>query len=549
MKKLNKCLRGMLPGTSFIRGFLGAIASSLPWLLHIQGGIVQRASTTFLENADGDPVAYTDAGPVLGYGHEAGVLRFSRIPFAAPPIGHLRFLPPHPVAPWTQILDTRQPGPICIQQVTQGNKHYPAGQSEDCLSLAVTTPNLDNAKRPVIVWLHGGGLASGGNHDATYDGANFVSRGDVVFVNVQYRLGALGWLDVSPLGGEDVQQSHRNGQLDVVASLEWVQRNIEQFGGDPNNITLMGESAGAYLTASLLLLPETQPLFHKAILQSGVYDAWEMQADRRELLQRVLIKARATTLRDLQQASPQKLQQIEEDIYWFGRSKGWPAPKPWYGPQGITGDAFAAAARQGKPILHGTLKHEFHLFLLSYGNNNAYGQIVDGFLKSLGLSDFQIEQLVTQIQPSLPERSRPDLLVDLISAIYMHYPHAMLAENYKDAPVYSYLIDWAAPNFPKLGAIHGLDVPLVFGNFESWAWALGDNPPQELSRNMQDAWIAFAKTGNPSQPGIPSWPAYTENNRATLVFSEDTTVVDDPLGWVRELGPVIDGMLRRGDGH
>ncbi|WP_215618750.1 carboxylesterase/lipase family protein [Leptothoe kymatousa] len=522
---------------------LGAIATAFSWVWSPNKQVVKQAPVTFLENAVGQPVAHTTAGDVLGYTHATGVLRFARIPFAAPPIDHLRFLPPQPVAPWQGILDARQPGPICIQRFTATNKKHPAGQSEDCLSLTVTTPKLDQAKRPVIVWLHGGGLANGGNHDATYDGANFVTRGDVVFVNVQYRLGALGWLDVSPLGDEHVKQSKQNGQLDVIAALNWVQRNIAQFGGDPNNVTLMGESAGAYLAASLLLLPEAEPLFHKAILQSGVYDAWEIPADRQELLQRVLTKAKATTLEELQQVSAKTLQTIEQDIYQYGRSKGWPDPMPWYSLQGITSDAFAAAAHQGKPVLHGTLKHEYHLFLLSYGKNNPHGQIVNGFLKILGLNNQQIQQLIEQIQPFSPDRSQQDLRVDLISAIYMHYPHAMFAENYRHAPTYSYLIDWAAPQYPELGAIHALDLPLVFGNFDNWTWALGDTHPEELSHKMQNAWIAFAKTANPNHSDIPSWPTYGQSQRATMVFGETTKVVEDPLSWVRDLGPILDTML------
>ncbi|MEO0867671.1 MAG: carboxylesterase family protein [Cyanobacteria bacterium J06642_11] len=546
MKTLNRFFPKGLPKKLLWGAAAAAIAAGLSWFWSSRTTLIKRAPVNFIDPADthGRPLVRTDLGSVLGYVHQPGVLRFSRIPFAAPPVGTLRFRPPQPALSWDGILDTRKPGPICIQRLTNENKDHPGGQSEDCLSLTISTPSLTE-KRPVIVWLHGGGLANGGNHNSTYDGANFVNRGDVVFVNLQYRVGALGWLDVSPL---DDDKTLPPGQLDVVAGLEWVQRNIEQFGGDPDNITLMGESAGAYLTASLLVLPAAQPLFHKAILQSGVYDVWEIPADRRALLQRVLTQTKATTLDDLQQLSPQVLQKVEEDIHQFSLTKGWPGPMPWYRPRGVTQAALETVAQQGKPILHGTLNNEFHLFLLSYGNSEPYEQLFKGFLKSQGLSSTQLDSLVEQIRPVVSDRNEQDVLVDLISAIYMHYPHSIVSEHYgANAPVYSYLINWTTPNFPELGAMHALDLPLVFGNFENWTWAIGENPPQNLSRNMQDAWIAFAKTGNPNHQAIPPWPTYNSENRSMMVFGENQRetirVVDDPLGWVRELGPRLNGMI------
>lgn len=533
-----------------------AIAGAGVWFYWLQTvKILAFAPAIFLETADNSLVASTDAGRVLGYRLENGVLRYSRIPFAAPPVGALRFQPPQPVLPWSKVLDASKPGPSCIQRATRNSEPSQRQQSEDCLSLTVTTPSLDAANRPVIVWIHGGGLVAGSNGDSTYDGANFAARGDLVFVNVQYRLGSLGWLDVSSLGednvsslGEDnVQQSSVNGQLDVLASLTWVQRNIDQFGGDPNNVTLMGESAGSFLVASLLAMPEAQPLFDRAILQSGVYNVWEIPVDRPGLLQRVLEKANVDSLEGLRQVDARVMQTIETDIYRFVRSQNFPSPMPWYSPRGITRETLERSALNEKPILHGTLSHEYHSLLLSYTGDDPHGQIAQGLLGNLGLDTAQIDRLVAQVKPSLPERSDQDLLVDLASAIHMHYPHTILSEHYgAKAPVYSYVIDWAAPNFPELGAIHGLDLPLVFGNFDAWSWALGDNPPQELSNTMQAAWIAFAKTGNPNHAAIPDWPLYDSEKRATMLFGETVEVVSDPLGWVRDLGPAMDDMSGKG---
>lgn len=528
------------------------LALSLAYLyLFPKGNVIKQATTQWLDETAVDHrlVATTDVGKVLGYRHKTGVLRYVSIPFASPPVGDRRFQPPQPVSPWTGVLDRRKAGPSCIQRVTNADEASQWIQSEDCLSLTITTPNLDNAKRPVIVWIHGGGLAAGGNHHSTYDGTNFVTRGDIVFVNVQYRLGMLGWLDVSSLGGNDVQQSGLNGQLDVLAGLEWVQRNIDQFGGDPNNVTLMGESAGAYLVASLLPMPAAQPLFTKAILQSGVYDVWDIPVDRHGLLEQVLERAHVDSLAGLRQLDAQTIQTLETDIHGFVLSQGFPDPMPWYGPRGLTHGDFKRAALHGKPVLHGTLKHEYHLMVLAYQGDNPHRQLADGYLGNLGLDDTQINTLVNQIKQALPDRSENDLLVDLASAIHMHYPHAIISEHYgSQAPVYTYLIDWISPNFPELGAIHGLSLPLVFGNFKAWSWAVGNTPPFALSNNMQDAWIAFARTGNPSHGNIPEWPVYDHNLRLTMRFGDTCAVVSDPLKWVRELGPTLNRLLSQETG-
>ncbi|MEM7017095.1 MAG: carboxylesterase family protein [Pseudomonadota bacterium] len=528
--------------------FAAAIAAAALYFMFFSGGaIVENMPVTILDEhaVDAKLVAQTDTGKVLGFQHEKGVLQFASIPFAAPPVGQLRFQPPTPRQPWTGVLDAREMGPSCIQEVSFFDTASQREQSEDCLWLTLNTPNLDTKKRPVIVWIHGGGLYAGGNGDPTYDGAIFSSRGDIVFVNLQYRLGVLGWLDVSHLGGDDAKDSSLAGQQDVLAGLAWVQRNIANFGGDPDNITIMGESAGAYLVASLLWLPEAQPLFHKAILQSGVYDVWEMSADRQELTQFVMDSVGAKTLEELRQVDGKSIQQAQAAVTGFATSKGIVDPMPWYGPRGITAEDVKHAADYGKPVLHGTLKDEYHFFTLLMSGDDAHKQLANSILGSLGLDESQISTLVTQTQKALPERKLEDVYVDVITATYMHYPHMILADAQSvNAPVYTYLIDWTAPKRPDLGAFHALDLPIIFGNFEPWSWALGDNPPVKLSNDMQDAWIAFARTGNPTHENIPNWPVYDTEKRHTMRFGDTYQIQEDPLGWVREIGGALDAFVK-----
>jgi len=511
------------------------------------GKIIERMPISILDESvvDKSFVAETQSGDVLGYRHERGVIQFASIPFAAPPIGTLRFQPPTSVAPWEGVLDTREMGPSCIQEVSFLDGASLRDQSEDCLWLTLTTPQIDEEKRPVVVWIHGGALTQGGSGDPTYDGTTFSARGDLVIVNLQYRLGVLGWLDLSELGGEGFKDSKINGQLDVLAGLEWVQRNISNFGGDPENVTIMGESAGGYLVASLLRLPEAQHLFHKAILQSGVYDVWDLPVERQEMTRWVMKAVNATSLEELLQIDGQTIQRAQESATELALSKGLAISMAWFGFRGVTQEDFVRAAGYGKPILHGTLKDEYHLLTLLYEDDEPHKLVAYGHFGNLGLDNAQIDALVARFSHALPDREIKDVYVDITTAAGMHYPHILLSEAYSNrAPVYTYLIDWRTPVYPELGAYHSLDLPIVFGNFTPVGpWDLGDNPPVQLSKDMQDAWIAFARNGNPSHKNIPEWPVHDIENRYTMKFGDTYQVLKDPLAWVRDLGTEIDRII------
>lgn len=511
--------------------------------------LVEIAPSTIISetSADGELVVTTENGKVQGYQHDKGFIRFASIPFAAPPIDELRFQPPQAVEPWSGVLDSREAGPSCLQKTTLLSDD-PAlrYQSEDCLGLVLSTPKLDEKKRPVIVWVHGGGLTVGGANEATTDGANFTARGDVVFVSLQYRLGTLGWLDVAHLGGKEVEHSAFNGQLDVVAGLEWVHNNIERFGGDSNNVTVMGESAGAFLIASLLMRPEADEFYNKLILQSGVIEVWELPVDRRNFSDTLMDEMNLKTLADLQALDLIAMREFESNSYKVASARGFPDPMPWYGHRGITADHIAEAAAKNKPILHGTLQNEYHLFLIGYDGDDKTQQLTDAILGALDIDRGQVSELVERVKPYLPHRSDTDLAVDVVSAIFMHYPHSIVSERYgASVPVYTYLIDYVASEIPEWGAFHALDLPIVFGTLDTWSFAFGDQLPHQLSDDMQDAWIAFARTGNPNHGNIPVWPAYDQRDRSTLVFGDNTHLAKDPLAWVRPLAQVVDSMVEK----
>ncbi len=215
------------------------------------------------------PVINTASGAVQGR-YRRGATLFAGIPYAEAPIGTLRFAPPTPKQPWTGIRDARSFSKAAPQLPGEGlTSRIPVNWNEDCLSLNIVTPATDHTKRPVYVWIHGGAYQHGQGATPWYDGSSFAIRGDIVVVTINYRLGAFGFCHLSPHLGEQFESAGINGFLDQLAAINWVRENIAAFGGDPDQITIGGESAGAFSVCNLLASPEAQGLFHKAIAQSG----------------------------------------------------------------------------------------------------------------------------------------------------------------------------------------------------------------------------------------------------------------------------------------
>ncbi len=236
-----------------------------------------------------DIIANTNGGQIRGLKIKGNVLRFTGIPYAKQPVGALRFKAPVDPEPWIEIKDTTEFGPVSIQPYDEGEAVSKGSQSEDCLLLNIWTQGLDdNKKRPVMVWIHGGGFFTGSTTGPLYNGTFFAERGDVVLVSIQYRLGALGWLYLDELGGKEFRYSKNNGLLDQVAALKWVKNNIKNFGGDSDNITIFGESVGGTSVATLMVTPAAKGLFNKAIVQSGTFHHCRTQKKRGHHYRKVL---------------------------------------------------------------------------------------------------------------------------------------------------------------------------------------------------------------------------------------------------------------------
>jgi len=305
----------------------------------------------------------------------------------------------------------------------------------------------------------------------------------------------------------------------------------------------MGESAGAYCVASLLALPEAEPLFHKAIAQSGFTDPWEMRTPRRESSDLYMKFLDAESLADPRAKTPKEIQDAETRMYQAALDHGLPDSMAFYVMDGLSEADLLRAGRRGKPLLHGTTMHEYHAFLLLLEGSNNHRDLAVSVFGAAGFRSDELDELIPILETVTPERERRDLYIDAATAAFMHYPHARASENYGlGSPTYVYLLDWASPTLPTHGAFHGLDLPLVFGNRGNWAWALGDAFPTTLAENMQDAWIAFARSADPNHPGLPAWPVYNKERRATMRFDEESVVDQDPLPWVRELGKRLDAI-------
>jgi para-nitrobenzyl esterase len=494
------------------------------------------------------PIANTTHGQLEGADME-GVLRFAGIPFAQPPIGDLRFRPPRPAEPWDGVRpalafgDTSLQNPMGMEMFFGGE---PEPVSEDCLYLNVWTPALDDAKRPVMVWIHGGAFVIGSGSSAMYDGASFARRGDVVFVSFNYRLGEIGYTHLAHLDAS-YAGSGNCAVLDQVAALEWVQANIAGFGGDPDNVTIFGESAGGMSVGTLLGTPAAKGLFHKAIPQSGAAHNAMPAKLATEVTDELMARLGVRTVAELVAVPGARL--LEQRAALLAESFADPdktmshGALPWQPVQDGTVlpelplDAIRSGAAADVPLLVGTTLEEWKLFSL--------------MLPHQQLTEEKVVARATRFSGDGPAfvagyRNEGDLpareVFDRMATDYVfRIPAVRLAEAQlaHTAAVWMYRFDWKSRAFGgALGACHAIELPFVFHNVDSASMSvfLGDGPsPIELADQVQDAWIAFARSGDPNTADLPEWPPYDEVRRATMQLAEPCQLVEDPDGVTRRL--------------
>ncbi len=483
----------------------------------------------------------TTAGTVQGRVKD-GICDFRGIPYAAPPVGELRFRPPQPAEPWVGVRDVTRFGPMAPQNQGAMERMFgapPRPMDEDCLTLNVWTPACDDAKRPVMVWIHGGAFLYGTGATPWYDGRSF-ARDDVVLVTINYRLGALGFLHVDGQGN--------NGILDQVAALEWVRDNIAAFGGDPNNVTAFGESAGAMSVGTLLGLPAAKGLFVKAIPESGAAHSARTpeQAERivSAFLAELGIDAGPGVVERLRELPASALLEAQAKIVERNLDGGLaftPVVDGVVLPERPI-DAIGKGQAAGVAVLVGTTRDEWRLFAML---DPAIAGLDDaGAAARIGafVSDpARAADVVAHYRATRTGATMSELWSAIGTDMVFRIPAVRLAEKQSALgnDVYMYRFDYCTPVFGgALGACHALEIPFVFESLgagtDMFVGPVTDDL-RTLARRMHESWVAFARTGNPSIDGLPEWPRYTSDRRATMVFDLDPSLVEDPDGADRDV--------------
>lgn len=507
------------------------------------GARVARASSS--------PVATTIAGKVRGTTAE-GVHIFKGVPYGASTAGKNRFMPPQPVAPWKgerdafdygpstpQSLPTTRDGESVVSSLIGDLSDRP--ESEDCLVLNVWTRGLkDGGKRPVMFWIHGGGFQSGSGSSPGYDGTNLCKRGDAVVVTINHRLNAMGFMFLGDLGGAEFANTGNVGMLDIVHALKWVRENIENFGGDPDNVMIFGESGGGRKVGTLLAMPDAKGLFHRAIIQSGptikVITREDANASARAVLDELQIAP--AEFRKLQEVPVDKLMaayfaasrkhRFNHTVSGFAPVvEGKVLPQHPFHPT-------ASAVMPEVPVMIGTNRTELTLQLA--GDAAAF-TLDEAGMQSRVKAQFgdKAALLIDTYRKAVPTASPAQLYFLIVSDNRYCAPIMTIADRRSalgKAPVYTYYFTWETPVLGgKLMSPHALEVAFAFDNTERSKRFTGGGPrAAALGDKMSDAWIAFTRTGNPDTGKLPKWTPYTPAQRATMVFNDKSEVVNDPMG-------------------
>ncbi|HWB24898.1 MAG TPA: carboxylesterase family protein [Chitinophagaceae bacterium] len=488
-------------------------------------------------------VVNTQSGAIQGE-KVNGVLRFLGIPYAQGISGKNRFAPPQPVVPWKDTLQAiryAQSSPQQAADPTGGSPVTPAFDppeyvkpGDSCLALNVwTTPQKTKRSLSVMVWLHGGGWTSGSGSCAIYDGANLALRGDVIVVTINHRLGASGFTDFSRVLGGEFAHSSNLGIKDIVAALQWVHNNIAAFGGNPELVTIFGESGGGWKVATMLGVPEAKGLFQRAIIESGPLTRFltHEQADK--------IATDMLTALGIDKAHPEALYKLSSgDVEKAERTVMSKMPMSFKAPGFPTGfwpvldeemlpehvfDSGTAKSSLQVPLLVGQNGTEFTLFML---RDKAAYSLDEESLQQRVAGTFG-KDAANKILPVYKKDFPGYDASGLWFRIFSDYAMGTLSSAILDvrsvkgaAPVYAYRFDWQTPIYDgKLYSPHTIEIPFVFNNVTTQAGITmtgGSTAAAELAKTVSDAWVTFARTGKPAAKGLPEWKPYTEGNRESM---------------------------------
>ena len=470
---------------------------------------------------------------------EGKVLSYKGIPYARQPIGKLRWKAPREAPESEKVYEAYHFGACSIQSVSKAKENLFGNQGEDCLNLNIWM-NADNMrkKKPVMVYIHGGSYRWGGTTDPVLDGHNFVEEhGDVILITIAYRLGIMGFVDFSTVpGGQYYKDSCNLGILDQIAALTWIKKNVEAFGGNPSNITVFGESAGAGSISILTVLPRARGLFQRAIMESGSCALTYNKKQCQPMTKRIMTLTKAESMQDLQKLSIEELQELSgkvADISCFPQRDGRILPLDLYA-------QYAAGASRHVDILMGTNADEVRYWMEKVHGELFYRLeipiLYENNIKSISHKDKKrIKEFF-----SLRHESKAWKITEFYNEVVFRLPALFqLTEHSKNGgKAYNYY--WTQPGTRRRqGAFHTVEIPYVFHNpmEEVGAGRMRGQKPcfnEELSKDVQAMWVNFAKNGDPSIEKL-EWTRYEQNSRKTMILGKECRVVEDLLEEQRRL--------------
>ena len=505
--------------------------------------ITSHAQITTGENI---AVTNTESGKVRGYIHNS-IYTYKGIPYAEAK----RFEMPQKPKPWQGIRSSMSFGPVApltdpttsVQDESEFAFHHDWGYTnEDCLRLNVWTSGInDGKKRPVMFWIHGGGFTAGSSQELpSYDGENLSKKGDVVVVSINHRLNILGFLDLSAYG-EKYKHSANLSIIDIKAALEWVRNNISNFGGDPGNITIFGQSGGGAKVNTLMAMPSAKGLFHKAINESGsfrtdmldkqttqaitaeVLKALNLQANQADDLQKIPFAQLSDAGKKALRVIADQMKAAGKTIPGFGLSWGPSVDGDDLPYQLFSKEAFELS--KNIPLMIGTVKNEFMPSLFSGMPNAPLDKVMEYIKKQQG---DKADAYIAAVKKAYPDDTKP---TDLMDVDVIFRPGAVSQANEKSslqngAPVYMYLFTWQSPVMDgKYKAVHCMELAFVFNNINRCEEMTGGaKEAYALADKVSGAWINFARNGNPNHKGLPNWPAYNSTNTSTMHFNNQCVV-------------------------
>jgi para-nitrobenzyl esterase len=490
------------------------------------------------------PIVTAKTGRLRG-SMDGSIYVFKGIPYGAPTGGANRFKPPRLPNPWAGVRDALKFGDQCPQMAVSSSNEPRSGTvstSEDCLVLNVWTPGLrDSKKRPVMVWLHGGGYVGGSGASPVYDGTRLAQRGDTVIVTLNHRLNAFGYLYLGGGAGPEYADSGNIGQLDLIAALEWVRDNIAEFGGNPQQVTIFGESGGGSKVGTLMAMPLAKSLFHRAILQSG-YGLTAITAEEAAKTTDGVLAALNLNRSQVRQLTTVPMEKLSEALRKV--TGGMPmGVGPVLDGRSVPRHPFTPDAppiSADIPVIVGSNKDET-TFL--FPAPDAFDLDWVGLKKHVttALPRADADKVIGELRRLRPKATPSDLYFTVTTELGMGTNARTFATRKAaqgSAPVYLYRMEWETPvNGGRMRAHHGLDLPLMFDNVDKSLAMVGTGAAdaQRVADAMSTAWLAFARTGSPNAAGLAYWPAFNAQQQPTMIFNVISRAVSDPIRDVRLL--------------